>query len=165
METAFEFGRQMALHGVKVIYGGSGMGTMGALANGVLAENGSIVGVFPKGFMGKKENYEKGIRIDRLDLTDLILVKDMAERKATMEFLSDCAIALPGGYGTLDELFEYAVGNEVGRHSKPTYVLNVGGFYDGMRQMIDRMLEQRFVPSDEAIIFVDSVEEFVREVL
>lgn len=164
METAFRLGKELASHGIKVIYGGSGVGTMGALADGVLAAGGDIVGIFPEGFKGKKARWANGERIDRIDLTDLVLVKDFAERKKVMERESDCAVALPGGYGTMDELFEYAVGNEIGRHDKKCFVLNINGFYDGMKAMVEKMLSEGFLPDRSALQFVDSIEELIEKI-
>lgn len=164
METAYNLGKELAAHGIKVIYGGSGVGTMGALADGVIAEGGDIIGIFPEGFKGKKARWASGERIDRIDLTDLVLVKDFAERKKVMERDSDCAVALPGGYGTMDELFEYAVGNEIGRHDKKCFVLNVGGFYDGMKAMVEKMAGEGFIPDRSSLQFVDTVDELISKI-
>ena len=161
METAYRLGMELAKRKIKVVYGGSGVGTMGALADGVLAGGGEIVGIFPEGFKGKKARWANGERIDRLDLTDLVLVRDFAERKKVMERSSDCAVALPGGYGTMDELFEYAVGNEIGRHDKKCFVLNTGGFYDGMKVMVEKMTSEGFLPGHSSILFVDTIEELI----
>jgi len=159
-ETAYRLGALLASEGISIVYGGSGIGTMGALADGALSKGGDIVGIFPEGFKGKRLLYKRGVRIDRLDLTRLHIVKDFAERKKVMEESSDCAIALPGGYGTMDELFEYAVGNEIGRHTKPVFVLNVNGFYDGMKDMVGKMCKSGFLPENEPIIqFCDTVGE------
>ena len=78
-----------------------------------------------------------------------------------MERSSDCAVALPGGYGTMDELFEYAVGNEIGRHDKKCFVLNTGGFYDGMKVMVEKMISEGFLPGYSSILFVDTIEELI----
>lgn len=166
MRTAHDFGAEMARRGIKVVYGGANVGCMRALADGVLSEGGEIVGVFPEGFAGKKEVAALGIDIVRRDLTGLVWVRDFAERKRTMEELSDCAVALPGGYGTMDELFNYALGAEIGKHAKRAYALNVNGYYDGLRDLLAHMRETSFVHEEfPAVTVCASVEDFVDKII
>lgn len=158
---ARHFGAEMARKGVRVIYGGANVGCMAALADGVLSEGGQIVGVFPTGFGGKREVQAMNMDIERKDLTQLIHVKDFAERKAVMEEMSDLAVALPGGVGTMDEVFCYGVNNEIGLHSKQVVLLNIDGFYDGLKLQIDTMKKAEIVGKDSQIIqFCDSLDDF-----
>lgn len=144
-QTAYKIGAELAKKGVTVIYGGASVGTMGSLADGVLSEKGEIIGVFPKGFKGKKSYQEEKIEVCHFGLSRLIEVQDMSERKKVMEELSDCCIALPGSYGTLDELFEYIVNHQLGFHNKPVFILNLDGFYTPIIDMIEKMKETEFL--------------------
>lgn len=153
-DTAFSLGAELAKKGISVVYGGACVGTMNSLANGVLSEDGEIIGVFPRGFKGKKSYQEKKIEVCHQGLTRLIEVEDMSERKKVMEQMSDCCIALPGSYGTLDELFEYIVNHQLGFHDKPVYILNLEGFYDPVMEMIEKMKETEFLKGyDQSFIF------------
>lgn len=166
MTTAREFGAEMARRGIRVVYGGADVGCMRALADGVLGEGGEIVGVFPEGFAGKKEVAERGIDIVRKDLTRMIWVKSFAERKQVMEDLCDCAVALPGGYGTMDELFTFALSVEIGRHAKPAFAISVDGYYDGLRDMLERMRGTSFLHEEfPAVSVCGSVEDFVDKII
>lgn len=160
-EFARNFGNRLAENGIKVIYGGANVGTMAALADGVIAGKGHLTGVFPVGFGGKRDVAAKHIPILREDVTELIEVRDFAERKDVMCSISDCCVALPGSYGTLDELFCYAVGNEIGLHDKISYVMNVDGFYDGLEQQIETEKREGFIGVEAGMItFVHSMDEF-----
>ena len=143
---AREVGRTLARKGIKVVYGGAEVGTMKALADGVLEEGGYLVGVFPNGFGGKREVQAQNIEILCDRLSECILVRDFAERKATMEALSECALVLPGSVGTMDELFCYGVNNEIGLHDKKVYVLNYDGYYDGLRAQLETFVREGFIP-------------------
>ena len=158
---AFDFGVLMASMGIRVVYGGAAVGTMQTLADGVLSAGGNIVGVIPEHFGGKREVAATHRNIHRDDLTENILVKDMAERKAVMTRLSDCCAILPGSCGTMDELFCYAMENEIGLHDKPAFVLNVDGYYDGLEMQVKRFKAEGFLhPSSKVITFVHSIDEF-----
>lgn len=164
MKFAYDFGARMAREGIRVVYGGACVGTMDALADGVLEAGGQIVGVFPRGFGGKKEVQRTGRRVDREGLSEMVFVKDFAERKETMEELSDCAVALPGGIGTMDELFCFALGAEICLHEKPAYALNLDGFYDGLKMMVEQMEATGFVPPrDRLITVVDTVDDLLAQ--
>jgi uncharacterized protein (TIGR00730 family) len=110
---------------------------MGVLADGVLQGGGKVTGIIPA-FLGEKEIAHKG-------LTELLLVQSMHERKYRMQELADGIIALPGGYGTLDELFEMLTWAQLGLHRKPIGLLNTAGFYDPLLSMIDHMRAQGFL--------------------
>lgn len=161
---ARKFGAEMAKRGVRVVYGGANVGCMAALADGVTGEGGEIIGVFPTGFGGKREVSAMNIDIERKDLTRLIHVRDFAERKAIMEEMSDCAVALPGGIGTMDELFCYGVDNEIGLHDKVAVVMNIDHFYDGLKMQIGTMMSAGIVSPESTIIqFCDSLDEFIQK--
>jgi len=164
MDFARDFGKTLAIEGIPAVFGGANVGTMGAFAHGVLDNGGSVTGVFPKGFKGKREVMAMNIKIEFKGLSEIKYVKNFAERKQTMEDLSCCCIALPGSFGTLDELFCYAVDNEIGLHDKPCYVMNLNGYYDGLKAQLEQMRKSGFMPSGCSIIrFVSSTEEFLVE--
>ena len=113
---AFLLGKTLAQQNIKLIYGGAKVGLMGAVADGALSENGKVIGVLPH-FLGTKE-------IAHESLTELIRVESMHERKTKMSELSEGVIALPGGFGTLEELFEMLTWGQLGLHQKPIGILN-----------------------------------------
>ena len=159
-ELAFNFGKKLAGHNIKVVYGGANVGTMASLADGVIAGHGHLIGVFPVGFGGKREVAAQHREILRKDLTELIEVRDFAERKKVMGELSDCCVVMPGSYGTMDELFCYAVENEIGLHDKISYVLNIDGYYDGLERQVETMKKEGFIGADTRIIvFAHSIDE------
>ena len=122
MERAFEVGAVLAKNNIGLVYGGASVGCMGAVAKGALSEGGEVIGVLPQ-FLNKRE-------IAALDLTELIMVESMHERKLKMNQLSDGNITIPGGFGTFEELFEMATWSQLGLHRNPTAILNVNGYYD-----------------------------------
>lgn len=165
MGFANRFGKELARRGYRAVFGGAAVGTMKSFADGVLEAGGEIVGVFPKGFKGKREVAARGIRLDMPELTENIEVKDMPERIAVMGSLSDCCVILPGGYGTMEELFFHAVDNEIGLHDKISYVLNINGYYDGLEMQVGRMKQDRFLRQDSnVIVFVHSMDEFFAQI-
>ncbi|RNL84502.1 TIGR00730 family Rossman fold protein [Sinomicrobium pectinilyticum] len=128
---AFLLGKTLAQRNIELIYGGAHVGLMGAIADGALGEGGKVTGVLP-GFLRNKE-------IAHEKLTELLLVETMSQRKIKIEELADGIIALPGGYGTLDELFEALTNAQLQLHRKPVGLLNTEGFYDGLVQLLDTM--------------------------
>ena len=164
LRFAYSFGRQLAGKGFKAIFGGAEVGTMKAFANGVIDARGEIVGVFPKGFGGKREVAASHQNIIMTSVTETIEVKDMAERMSVMNSMSDCCVILPGGYGTMEELFCYAVENEIGIHDKIAYVMNTGGYYDALEDLVAKMKSEHFLRADSSVIrFVHSAEELFEE--
>lgn len=135
--AATRLGKVLAQRQIQIVYGGAKVGLMGAVANGALEQGGRVVGVIPN-FLGSKE-----IAHDRL--TDLILVESMHERKMKMHELSDGIIALPGGFGTLEELFEMLTWSQLGLHRKPIGLLNVNKFYDALSQLLLTMVTSGFL--------------------
>lgn len=164
-EAAFSLGRALALRGVEIIYGGACVGTMKALSDGALSEGGSVTGVFPRGFKGKKENSSRGIEVENKNLTRVVEVADLQERKKVMEEMGDCCIVLPGSFGTFDELFEYAVNSQLGFLPKPIYILNLYGYYDPLEKMLQNMCEFGFMQGYDLslITFCSSEEELLEK--
>jgi uncharacterized protein (TIGR00730 family) len=130
-------GRELAKRKIELVYGGAKVGLMGVIADAVLSEGGKVIGVLP-GFLGLKE-------IAHEKLTELILVETMHERKTKMNELCDGAIALPGGFGTMEELFEMLTWAQLGLHKKPIALLNVGGYYDSLNNLVQTMVEKGFL--------------------
>ncbi len=136
-DNDFEFqakklGKKLALENIVLVYGGANVGLMGAIANETLLNSGKVIGVLPH-FLKSKE-------IAHNELTELILVDSMHERKAKMNELCDGVIALPGGFGTLEELFEMLTWGQLGLHKKPIGILNINGFYDKLILFLDDMV-------------------------
>ncbi|MBK8346907.1 MAG: TIGR00730 family Rossman fold protein [Saprospiraceae bacterium] len=134
---AFAAGRFLALHGTNIIYGGAKVGLMGAVADGSLSLDGKVTGVIPDFLMNKEIAHE--------GLSELIVVKSMHERKTIMNDLSDGAIVLPGGFGTMDEMFELLTWGQLGLHKKPIGILNTNGFYDHLITFLDSMVEKNLL--------------------
>jgi uncharacterized protein (TIGR00730 family) len=130
-------GRQMADGGWGLVYGGTSIGLMGATADAALSGGGEVIGVLPQALQDRE--------IAHRGLTKLHLVGSMHERKALMESLSDAFIALPGGYGTLDELFEIVTWAQLHIHSKPFVLINTDGYYDLLLRFLDHAVRQDFV--------------------
>jgi len=131
------FGRLLARRQIELVYGGGRTGLMGALADAVLAGGGQVIGVMPEA-LRKRELAHDG-------LTDLRIVGSMHERKALMASLSDGFVALPGGIGTLEELFEVWTWSQLGLHAKPCALLDIDGFYAGLAAFMDHVAAQGFL--------------------
>lgn len=130
-------GRALAERGIEIVYGGGRVGLMGELADAALAAGGRVTGVIPE-FLSLKEIAHSG-------LSDLHVVQSMHARKALMVELSEGFIAMPGGIGTMEELFEVWTWAQLGQHAHPVGLLNVDGYYDDLIAFLDRMTEQGFV--------------------
>jgi uncharacterized protein (TIGR00730 family) len=149
VEEAFLFGQYLAEQDIKVIYGGAMIGVMGALADGALTKGGYVTGIIPQ-FLSRKEIIHEG-------LTEIIKVKSMHERKLMMSEMCDAIVALPGGFGTMDELFEILTWSQLGLHQKPVGILNTEGFYDGLLTFIQSMSENGFVsPVHQHMLQIES---------
>jgi uncharacterized protein (TIGR00730 family) len=136
-EAAVELGQSLARAGVGLVYGGAKVGLMGTLADAALAAGGDVVGIIPRALVEKE--------VAHSGLSDLRVVTSMHERKSLMAELSDGFIALPGGMGTLEELFEMLTWAQLGMHRKPCGLLNVAGYYDGLSAFLDHAVGERFV--------------------
>jgi len=136
-DATVELARLLVADGFGVVYGGGGVGLMGALADAVLAEGGEVIGVIPRALMDRE--------IAHRDVTEMRVVGSMHERKAVMAELSEAFIALPGGIGTLEELFEVYTWAQLGFHRKPCALLNVEGYFDGIAEFLAHAVEERFL--------------------
>lgn len=135
--AARELGGALVRQGVGLVYGGGNIGLMGVVADAVLARGGEVIGVIPQALVDKE--------LAHRGLTQLRVVRSMHERKALMADLSDAFIALPGGFGTLDEFCEVVTWAQLGLHRKPCGLLNVDGYYDCFLAQIERGVKQRFI--------------------
>ena len=136
-EQAELMGQTLAQAGLTLVYGGGRVGLMGTIADAVLAASGRVIGVIP-GFLADKELAHRGC-------TELHVVGTMHERKLLMAELSDGFVAMPGGFGTLEELFEVLTWGQLGLHQKPVGVLNVAGYYDHLLLALDRMCDDQLL--------------------
>jgi uncharacterized protein (TIGR00730 family) len=139
LESASELGRELVSRDYGLVYGGAHVGLMGRLADTVLSAGGRVIGVMPD-FLVAQE-------IAHTALTELKITKSMHERKATMASLADGFIALPGGFGTLEEFFEVVTWAQLQLHAKPCGVLNVNGYYDSLLRFLDTAVERRLLRS------------------
>ncbi len=159
VRAAEETGRTLTARGVGVVYGGGRVGLMGALADAALAAGGDVTGVIPQSLATRE--------IAHPGLSRLHVVGSMHERKALMAAESDAFLALPGGFGTLEELFEAVTWQQLGFHDKPCGIVNVEGYFDALLRFCDDAAGHGFVrPADRAGLFArDSVEDAVAEIL
>ena len=137
-EAAQALGRALGRRKLTLVYGGAANGLMGLLADATLREGGRVIGVMPEGLV--TEQAHKG-------LSELIITPDLATRKATMNDLADAFVALPGGFGTLDELFEVLTWSQLGLHRKPVGLLNSDGFWDGLLTFLGHGRDEGFLSS------------------
>jgi uncharacterized protein (TIGR00730 family) len=135
--AAEEFGRLLATRNIGLVYGGARVGLMGVVADAVLALHGQVTGVIPAGLVAKEIAHD--------GLTDLRVVQSMHERKALMADLCDAVVALPGGWGTLEEFFEILTWGQLGLHQKPCGLLNVRGYFDRLLSFVGHSIEEGFV--------------------
>lgn len=156
---AAQLGTLISAKALTMVYGGGKKGLMGTIAGAVLAAGGKVRGVIPKVLIEWEQQHPS--------LTDLIVVPDMHTRKKMMYEMSDAAIILPGGYGTLDEFFEMLSWNQLKIHDKIIFILNSGGFYDHLQEHLLLMEEQGFLyePVRERIIFCNEPEEIFSKML
>jgi len=141
-EAARALAKVMVDDNIALVYGGGNVGLMGVIADEVMRLGGEATGVIPKALMDKE--------VGHIGLTRLHIVKDMHERKAMMAELSDGFIAMPGGIGTLEELFEVFTWSQLGLHDKPIGLLNVNGYYDGLIGFLKHVVDERFLRQEHA---------------
>ncbi len=151
--SAFTLGALLAEAGCTTVYGGGGIGSMGALADGALSKQGHVIGIIPR-FMTEVEWQHPGI-------ATLEIVEDMRERKHRLLAGSDAVIALPGGCGTLEEVFEAITLKRLGLYFKPIIFVNTKGFYDGLRSFLEHTIRERMLSDAHGAMwqFVDAVED------
>ncbi|WP_060875207.1 TIGR00730 family Rossman fold protein [Myroides odoratus] len=157
VQQALALGTALAQHQIGVVYGGAKVGLMGVIADGALAHGGEVIGVLP--------HFLADVELGHTRLSELIFVETMHERKAKMDELSDGIIALPGGYGTLEEFFEVLTWGQLGLHKKPIALFNVDGFYNPLLEMIATMVKQGFLKEENQnmIIVSDDIEDLLRQ--
>ncbi len=152
---ASRLGKLMATHGITLIYGGGNKGLMGAVANGVMDNGGKVIGVIPEVLLEWEHQHE--------GITELHVVKDMHIRKKMMYELCDAAIVLPGGNGTLDELFEMLTWNTLNIHNKKIILLNTAGYYKHLIAHVEQMTAEGFLYEDwrDRLIIASSTDEAI----
>ena len=139
------FGREIASRGIRLIYGGSSRGLMGALADEVLAAGGKVTGVIPKALQGREAAHR--------GLTELKVVDSMHAREQLMFDLSDAFVAFPGGFGTMEEIIEMITWKQMGIHGKPIVVASIGGFFSPLLQQLDVAIQHGFARKEDRILF------------
>ena len=150
-------GQTLAKQNIELVYGGANVGLMGAVADGALSEGGKVIGVIPN-FLKSKEIAHEG-------LTELILVDSMHERKTKMNELCDGVIAMPGGFGTLEEFFEMLTWAQLGLHKKPIAILNIKGFYDPLSILVQTMVDNGFLKevNQQMLLMSDNIEDLLNK--
>lgn len=148
LQQARLLGEKLAEAHIELIYGGAKVGLMGAVADGVLSKCGKVTGILPR-FLQSKE-------IAHDNLSELILVDSMHERKTIMHDRSEGVIALPGGFGTLEEFFEMLTWAQLGLHSKPIGILNTDGFYSALFRLVDEMVDKGFLKNINREMILES---------
>lgn len=149
LDAARTLGREIARRGWGIVYGGAHVGLMGAVADEALAAHGNVAGVIPKGLVDRE--------LAHAGLTSIHVVNTMHERKAMMADLADAFVAMPGGYGTLDEFFEILTWAQLGIHRKPCAMLNTRGFFDPLLKYLDGAVEAGFLkPAHRELFLVET---------
>jgi uncharacterized protein (TIGR00730 family) len=156
-EQATLLGQTLAKQNIQLVYGGSNTGLMKAVADGALNAGGKVTGVLPH-FLQSKEIAHK-------QLTELILVETMHERKTKMNELCDGVIVLPGGYGTMEEFFEMITWAQLGLHKKPIAILNIDGFYDDLIKLVQTMVDKGFLKqiNRDMLLMNDNISELLEK--
>ncbi len=154
---AKNLGQTLAKKNIGLVYGGANIGLMGAVADGALSLGGEVIGVLPI-FLKEKE-------IAHEHLSELILVESMHERKMKMNELCDGVITLPGGFGTMEELFEMLTWAQLGLHKKPIGLLNCNGFYDSLINMIQQMTDSGFLKktNQQMLLVSDNIDDLINQ--
>src|SRR4051812_45545089 len=154
-ETAYQLGAVLAERNIRIVYGGAKIGLMGAVADGAMDNNGHVIGVIPY-FLKTKE-------VAHDNLTELIQVDTMHERKVRMHELSDAIITLPGGWGTMEEMFEMLTWGQLGLHQKPIGILNINGYYDSLKVLANMMVDEGFLKQEikDMLLFSESIDELL----
>lgn len=148
IDVATRLASAIAERGIRLVYGGGHVGLMGVIADTVLAAGGEVIGVMPRSLVEKE--------IAHTGLTELHITESMHERKAEMERLSEGFIALPGGFGTLDEFCEIVTWAQLGYHAKPIGMLDTNGYFDALRTFFDHTVEAGFVRPEHRSLIIDA---------
>ncbi|HZC57723.1 MAG TPA: TIGR00730 family Rossman fold protein [Xanthobacteraceae bacterium] len=154
-EAARTLGKTLAQNGVRLVYGGGSVGMMGTLAKAVLAHGGKVTGIIPEFLTGKER--------PRPLTDDMIVTRDMHERKRKMFEHADAFVALPGGVGTLEELVEQLTWAQIGQHKKPVLLANIKGFWEPFRELIDHMDKHGFIYSglNHNLLMADKIKDIL----
>lgn len=157
VQEAMKVGKYFAENNITLVYGGGRVGLMGAVADGCLAYQGKVIGVIPH-FLNSKEIGHNGV-------TELIEVENMHQRKLMMNDLCEGVIAMPGGFGTMEELFEMITWAQLGLHQKPVGILNTNGFYNHLIKFMDHMVEVGVlnIPNRNMLLVGDTIEDLVQQ--
>ena len=151
LDMAIKLGKCLVKNDLELVYGGGNVGLMGKISETVIKNNGKVTGVIPESIYNMLDT------TDHIKLSKLYKVNTMHERKAKMNEISDGFIALPGGIGTLEELFEMFTWNQLGFHSKPVAILNVSGFYDKMLDFLQNIVKNKFMKQEHLdVLIVDN---------
>ena len=158
LEVGTVFGTQLAKKGIRLVYGGGDCGVMGTVANSVLKNNGKVTGVFPRSL--------KNIESEHASLTEIIMVESMHERKRIMFERSDAIVVLPGGFGTMDEMFEIITWKQLEFHTKPIVIFNHLGYWDPLVALMENIINKGFARQETRDLYrvVDSVEGVLKEI-
>lgn len=158
-EVGFEIGKQLASNGFGLVYGGASIGVMGAVAEGFLQHNAPVIGVIPT-VLKKRE-------VAHFHLTELIETSTMHERKALMMQKADVFLALPGGFGTLEELFEVVTWNQLGIHNKPIFLFNQNNIYTPLIQSLEHLSKNGFIRFNQLSIIksIDSMHDLITRLI
>ncbi len=153
IDAAEDVGELIAQKDFRLVYGGGHVGLMGIMADSCIALGGEVIGVIPKSLLERELSHKK--------LTELRVVDSMHERKALMENLSDIVVAMPGGFGTLDELNEILTWKQLGFHQMPIYILNIDGYYDLFLKFVQRAVDDGFISKEHQkyLIICNTVKE------
>ncbi|KAA1247073.1 TIGR00730 family Rossman fold protein [Aquimarina sp. RZ0] len=157
VDEALVLGEKLAQQNITLVYGAAKIGVMGKVAEGALMHKGKVIGVIPE-FLKVKE-------VVHLGLTELITTTNMHERKMKMQNISDGFIILPGGFGTLEELFEIITWAQLGLHQKPIGLLNVNGFYNHLLQLLENMVRNGFLKTEnyELLLVADTTDDLLKK--
>ncbi|MEJ8572895.1 TIGR00730 family Rossman fold protein [Microbaculum marinum] len=153
--AAHQLGRLLAENGIGLVYGGGSLGLMGTVARGVLRHNGHVTGIIPE-FLTEREQMLR-------DVQELVVTRDMHERKRLMFERSDAFVALPGGIGTLEETVEMLTWGQLGQHAKPVALANIEGYWDPLCELLSHMRTEKFIRQDLEVgyLVVDTIDELI----
>ncbi|HLN93198.1 MAG TPA: TIGR00730 family Rossman fold protein [Thermoanaerobaculia bacterium] len=139
------FGREIARRGIGLVYGGSSLGLMGALADEVLASGGKVIGVIPRALVGREAAHGR--------LTELRIVETMHQREQIMFDLGDAFVTFPGGLGTVKEFLEMVTWKQLGIHGKPVVLANIGGYFDPLLQQLEKVIRSGYARGEDRILY------------
>lgn len=148
LKAADDLGKTLVANNIDLVYGGADAGMMGRLANTVIEEGGSVTGVIPRSI---------NERVGHSNLTEMVVVDSMHQRKSKMYELADAFVTLPGGLGTLEELFEILTWQQLGYHSKPCGLINIRGYFDSLLSFINHTVSEGFLqPAHRQLILIEN---------